>query len=107
MGLGQTGAGLSGIGAAGGRAKWDWARRGQGQVGLGQTTAGPSGIGADGGRAGWDTATNGRGASGMQVVALDLAGQETGQRNAAHKEAFSLAHRKFMNKTVRRAPVGL
>ncbi len=38
----------------------------------------------------------------MQVVALDLAGQETGQRNAAHKEAFSLAHRKFMNKTVRR-----
>jgi hypothetical protein len=42
----------------------------------------------------------------MQVVALDLAGQETGQRNAAHKEAFSLAHRKFMNKTVRRSPVG-
>ena len=40
----------------------------------------------------------------MQVVALDLAGQETGQRNAAHKEAFSLAHRKFMNKTVRHSP---
>jgi hypothetical protein len=28
--LGQTAAGLSGIGADGGRAKWDWGSRGQG-----------------------------------------------------------------------------
>ncbi len=34
------------------------------------------------------------------VAALRLA-QEVGQSNATHKEAFSLAHRKFMNKTVR------